>query len=117
MILTLPYPPSLNRMYRAISGRSILSKPGREYYERAVWDIKAQLPRGWRPITARVRVTVKATPPDRRRRDLDNLWKPILDALTKAGVWGDDSQVIDERIYWTAPQKDGRVVAEIEEEK
>ena len=34
-----------------------------------------------------------AFPPDRRRRDLDNLLKPALDALQHAGVYEDDSQV------------------------
>ena len=33
------------------------------------------------------------TPPDLRRRDLDNLLKPTLDALQHAGVYEDDSQV------------------------
>jgi len=34
-----------------------------------------------------------AFPPDRRRRDLDNLLKSVLDALEHAGVYADDSQV------------------------
>ena len=34
-----------------------------------------------------------AFPPDRRRRDLDNLQKPLLDALQHAGVYEDDSQI------------------------
>jgi crossover junction endodeoxyribonuclease RusA len=34
-----------------------------------------------------------AFPPDRRRRDLDNLLKPTLDALQHGGVYEDDSQV------------------------
>lgn len=117
MILTLPYPPSLNRMYRAINGRNILSKSGREFYERADWLIKSQLPRGWQPITGRVRVDCWAYPPDRRKRDLDNLWKPVLDALTKSGVWLDDSQVVDERLRWGPKEKDGRVTVEIKEDQ
>jgi crossover junction endodeoxyribonuclease RusA len=34
-----------------------------------------------------------AFPPDRRRRDLDNIQKPVLDALQHAGVYEDDSQI------------------------
>jgi crossover junction endodeoxyribonuclease RusA len=34
-----------------------------------------------------------AFPPDHRRRDLDNIQKPVLDALEHAGVYEDDSQI------------------------
>jgi crossover junction endodeoxyribonuclease RusA len=46
-----------------------------------------------------VRVEIIAAMPDRRRRDLDNIQKAILDALTHAGVWEDDSQVDDIRVF------------------
>ena len=32
-------------------------------------------------------------PPDRRTRDIDNPIKPLLDALTQAGLFKDDSQI------------------------
>ena len=42
--------------------------------------------------------TLFAVMPDNRCRDLDNLLKATLDALTCAGVWDDDSQIHDLRI-------------------
>ena len=31
---------------------------------------------------------------DTRRKDVDNLFKSLADALTTAGIWKDDSQVV-----------------------
>ena len=45
-------------------------------------------------------VEIEAYRPDKRRRDLDNLLKAALDACTSAGVWEDDSNIVDLRIYW-----------------
>ena len=90
--LTLPWPPSLNRYYRhtAIRGqpRTLISEDGREYrrrVQRIVGPVLAH--RG------RLAVSVLACPPDHRARDLDNTSKALLDALTHAGVWGDDSLI------------------------
>lgn len=50
------------------------------------------------PTTDRLRVTILAVMPDRRLRDLGNLEKASMDALTHAGVWKDDGQIDDLRI-------------------
>ena len=42
---------------------------------------------------ARLAVKVEVYPPDRRRRDIDNVQKPILDALEKGQAYEDDSQI------------------------
>jgi crossover junction endodeoxyribonuclease RusA len=47
-----------------------------------------------------VTVDVCADRPDNRRRDLDNLLKPLLDAMEHAGVYVNDSQVHDLHIKW-----------------
>jgi crossover junction endodeoxyribonuclease RusA len=52
--------------------------------------------------------------PDKRRRDLDNILKALLDGLTHSGVWGDDSQVVDLRIV-KAPTLGGMVKVNISE--
>lgn len=40
-----------------------------------------------------VNVSIDAFYPDRRLRDIDNILKALLDALTRAGMWDHDSQV------------------------
>ncbi len=39
-------------------------------------------------------------PPNRARRDLDNCFKALFDALTHAGIWQDNSQVKQLSARW-----------------
>jgi len=67
------------------------------------------------PAGGRIALAMDAFPPDRRRRDLDNIQKPVLDALEHAGVYVDDSQIdllITRRCEST---KDGRLDIRIDE--
>lgn len=94
--VTLPWPPSTNRIWRnvAVHGkpRTLLSEEGRRFRSRVgqqcadchLWGMR---------LDSRLRVEVQAFPPDLRARDLDNVLKATLDALTHAGVWLDDSQI------------------------
>ena len=91
MILALPYPPSLNRYYRTVKGRILISAEGRKY-QATVADYIAES-RTAAALAGRLAVEISVFPPDRRRRDLDNVSKCLLDSLTKAGVWGDDEQI------------------------
>ena len=45
------------------------------------------------PTKNRVALYVEAHPPDRRRRDLDNILKALMDSLQYANVYQDDTQV------------------------
>jgi len=94
--LELPWPPSVNTYWRSpntgkLAGRTLISERGRTY-RREVADavMLAGRPQA-RP--GRLEVAIIAEPPDKRRRDLDNLPKGILDALTHAGVIEDDSLI------------------------
>ena len=69
------------------------------------------------PANSRAAVVVEAFMPDRRPRDLDNLFKALLDALVKAGVLVDDSIIDDLRIVRKDVIKGGKVVVSISEVK
>ena len=96
--LTLPWPPTVNTYWRNVNGRTIISAKGREY-RKAVAD-QVLIQRGAKHLDYALQVTIAAYRPDRRRRDLDNLLKAILDSLTHAGVMEDDCLIVDLRIYW-----------------
>lgn len=91
---TLPWPPSVNAAYRSIRmGRGVrvlLSRAGRDFKERAALELLLQRV----PSFGAQRVSVAANlyPPDRRRIDIDNRAKLMIDALMP-GVIDDDSQI------------------------
>lgn len=93
MQIHIPYPPTTNTYYRR-AGRVIhISAKGRAF-RKLVSQLVAEQHPGHQPITERVAVQVMLNPPDRRRRDLDNVaGKALFDALTHAGVWADDCQI------------------------
>ncbi len=93
LILCLPWPPSVNRYWRSVGGKVLISREGREYRKAVVRKV-SQL----KPLTGPLKVTLLARPPDRRRRDMDNLMKATLDSLAHANVYEDDSQIDDLRI-------------------
>ena len=102
--LCLPFPPSLNRYYRSVRGRVLISAEGRrcrEYVRETVIqnELTGRFP------DQRLKVLVQVVAPDKRKRDLDNTCKALLDACTKAGIWGDDSQIDDLHIIRSAPKK------------
>ena len=90
IVAELPYPPSLNRYYRSVGGKVLISAAGRQY-RRAVQMALFGLVR--QPLTGRLSVTILVSPPDKRKRDLDNTQKSLLDSMQHAGVYADDSQI------------------------
>ena len=90
----LPYPPSINHYYRRVGFRTLISREGRRYRREVVARLAA---RRDGPLRGRLSVVVHLCPPDRRKRDLDNAMKCLLDSLQHAGVYADDAQ-IDELI-------------------
>ena len=110
--ITLPWPPSVNTYWRNFDGRMIISARGREYRE-TVGD-QMTLQKMVKHFRGQLKVEIEAFRPDKRRRDLDNLLKATLDGLAHAGVYEDDSQIVDLRIYW-AKDIGGMLKIKIEE--
>jgi crossover junction endodeoxyribonuclease RusA len=90
--INLPWPPSVNRIWRRVGNKTILSAEGREF-RKTVQGICAINGISGKRMAGRLSVCITANPPDRRKRDIDNLQKSPLDALTHAAVWEDDSQI------------------------
>lgn len=94
---TLPWPPSVNHYWRRVlvggKPRTLLSKEGREFKRAAVGAVLQQRRGPSAPLSGRLAIAVTLFPPDRRRYDLDNRLKAVLDSLTEARVWEDDRHV------------------------
>jgi crossover junction endodeoxyribonuclease RusA len=108
----LPWPPSVNHYWKARGSRRFISPKAKAWLDEAVLLLRASRVRFEGPVALRMYLS----PPDRRRRDGDNLEKAIMDALVKAGVIKDDSlayvrkscrEVLDEYL--------GYVLLEVEE--
>lgn len=96
--LTLPFPPSSNRLWRAVNGRNIVSKPYRAWKAEAHTAIRKQV---WGTLDCGYALTLEADRPDRRRRDLANLEKAVSDALVSANVITDDCNAEQITLRWT----------------
>jgi crossover junction endodeoxyribonuclease RusA len=108
--LELPWPPSMNRYWRHVGAKTLLSRAGRKYRQAVTLRVVlAGRPR----IDGRLAVEIEAFAPDRRKLDLDNRLKAILDALEHAGVYADDEQIDDLHIRRGEVRKGGALAVVI----
>ena len=113
--LHLPFPPTLNSYYKQGKGwKQYISLRGKKFRADVEAEVEQQLVGVVDlPFDHKLNVTVVLHMPDKRTRDLDNYMKALLDALTKAGVWEDDSQIDQLAIYRGARCYAGAVVIAI----
>lgn len=109
----LPWGRSVNQHWRHVamgkSVRVLLSEDGRKYRAAVVKAVGEV-----RPLAGPLVFIGTFHPPTLARMDLDNRLKPLLDALTAAGVWTDDSQVREIRArFGPVDRSGGRVVVRI----
>ena len=81
-------PPSTNALWRVYRRKLRMSPVYRQFQEAVRSQLTCPL-----PLEGELGFQVRACPRDRRRRDLDNLFKSVLDTLGKNGAFGDDRQV------------------------
>ena len=113
--IELPFPPSLNTYYRAMYNiKTKVAYITRSARGKAYRINVGRMIRGYPTLDGDLHVSVIMFPPDKRRRDLDNFdGKALWDALTKAGVWKDDSQVKSRYSEWGEVVKGGKVFVKI----
>ena len=111
--ITLPFPPSVNRYWRSVDGRVLISRQGREYRAAVSYAVQKSKITGFKK--SRIAVDIRVYPPDRRRRDIDNMLKAPLDALQAAGVYDDDGQIDELRIVRGQLVKPGKLCISISE--
>ena len=109
LALELPFPPTINTYYTVARGRKILSAKGRMYKQMCILPPEARL-----LMQGDVSVTVMLEMPDKRKRDIDNYVKAVLDVLTDNGVYQDDSQIKLLTVFHGGFTKGGRCEVEIE---
>jgi crossover junction endodeoxyribonuclease RusA len=114
IVLTLPYPPSVNSYWRANGHRRFISKEG-VAFKAAVVDyvIDNKVEKlGDIPLS----IFISLFPRDKRRTDIDNRIKAVLDSLQDAGVYDDDTQVQFLTVMRMDSVKGGKCVVVIEKD-
>lgn len=106
MYTHVPLPPSLNTFYRYDRGQVHKRKAAFDYQEM----VRAANWTGRPPLAGDLWIEARFRYPDRRRRDLDNYLKVLIDALT--GIFWDDDCQIRQILAWEDDElspPDGRV--------
>lgn len=89
--VTLPFPPSVNKMYgRRKNGMNYCLPKIKSYRE----EVFVRMCSSIRFHGALICIEMKIYPPNLRKWDLDNRIKVVLDALERAEIFINDSQVM-----------------------
>lgn len=92
----LPCPPSVNSYYFRGKTGVFVTEKGKEY--RQLTQIRIKVLKMDLNLESKLRLWVVLDPPDRKKRDADNILKCLLDSLQSAEVYKDDSQIADLRV-------------------
>lgn len=113
-MIHLPFPPSVNALWRSVKGRAIKSKRYREWEKEAGWQIarltnEHRLWEAFIPDDAPYHLDITLVRPDKRGRDVNNYDKAISDLLEAHGITPNDRMMQSIFVHW-ADAQDGPTV-------
>lgn len=117
LIITLPFPLSANRIWRSFArGKRVATIKTKEYRDwlddaRPIAEA-AMIVQGAEVLTGPLAVTLSVRQPDRRKRDIDNMNKSVLDCL-EGIAFENDNQIEDLRTYWDGSDGPARCVVRL----
>lgn len=110
IISNLPWPPSVNHYWQRNRNGSVrVGDAGVDYRIEMVMLCKS-----YPLVPGRVALRIWAYPPDKRKRDLDNILKAMLDAITHAHLIDDDSCIDLIEIKRECVVKGGRITISLD---
>lgn len=121
--ITLPFPPSVNKVYRMFSlkGRAMMrmTPEGKEYKASVAKTIGMWLG-AYRPPGPPYSLVIWAWPPDHRQHDVDNMLKVTIDSIFEA-IEANDNDILYLQISKPGPdarlsQDEARIVVVLEGE-
>lgn len=108
IVLTLPFPPSVNEIWRSLGTRVVKSKDYRAWIKAASWDVAQQRAGDRIEGLYRLRLTVPKT-----RHDIFNLEKAVSDLLQECGVVRNDGDCEEGTIRRDRARAAGTVLVEL----
>jgi Holliday junction resolvase RusA-like endonuclease len=103
IVLDLPRPPSVNRFMRKLGNKTPAVKAWTaeaDYQLYAARAARRGTPSEIVPIAGPYEVEFIFKRPDNRKRDLDNMIKPLMDWLQRAGLVENDKYAEDIHAHW-----------------
>jgi len=103
----LPWPPSVHKLYgKRPGGGKFRTKEYKRWQHEAGWMLKLQKAGA---MPGAVNVDLRLTPPDKRKRDADNILKATLDLLVQLGVIDDDNSRVVRKLSteWAEDERAG----------
>lgn len=109
-------PPTVNHIWGRRGSATFLTKAAKEFHALAGKNVGGwKLPEQWEYYSLNIIIR-----PPRRRCDVDNRIKALLDSFTRAGLWEDDERVSDFCVRFLKPSKEcpaGETIVTISESK